>query len=90
MLKPLHNVSVYGNWIQGLRQGTVVGANFTNAGEILPPFKTNQYEAGIKVDWGTLHDDGQPVPDHAAQPDHQRRRNNTLPWPASSATRGWS
>lgn len=52
VLKPLHNVSVYGNWIQGLRQGTIVGTNYTNAGEILPPFKTNQYEAGIKVDWG--------------------------------------
>jgi len=52
VVKPWQNVSVYGNWIQGLQQGTIVGQQFTNAGEVLPPYKTTQYEAGIKVDWG--------------------------------------
>jgi len=52
VFKPWQNVSVYGNWIQGLQQGTIVGQQYTNAGEVFPPFKSTQYEAGIKVDWG--------------------------------------
>jgi len=54
VFKPWNNVSVYGNFIQGLQQGVVVGAGFTNAGSVLPPFKATQFEAGVKVDWGTL------------------------------------
>lgn len=54
VLKPWKNVSVYGNWIQGLQQGTVVGSTFANVGEVFPPFKSTQYEAGVKVDWGKL------------------------------------
>ncbi|MFZ5780447.1 MAG: TonB-dependent siderophore receptor [Pseudomonadota bacterium] len=54
VVKPLENVSVYGNYIQGLQQGTVVQAPFANAGTILPPFVSNQLEAGVKVDWGTF------------------------------------
>lgn len=54
VLKPLENVSVYANWIQGLQQGAIVQAPFTNAGEVFPPYKSNQYEAGVKVDWGKL------------------------------------
>ena len=52
VVKPWENVSVYANWIQGLQQGTIVGVTFANAGEILPPYKSTQYEAGVKVDWG--------------------------------------
>lgn len=52
--KPLENVSLYGNFIQGLQPGTVVGATFANAGTVFPPFKSTQYEAGVKVDWGKL------------------------------------
>lgn len=52
VFKPWTNVSVYGNFIQGLQQGAIVGPTFTNAGEIFPPFKSTQYEAGVKVDWG--------------------------------------
>jgi len=53
VVKPFwENVSLYGNYIQGLQQGATVGATFTNAGEIFPPFKSVQYEAGVKVDWG--------------------------------------
>jgi iron complex outermembrane receptor protein len=54
LFKPWQNVSVYGNWIQGLQQGTIVAAGFTNAGEVFPPFKSTQYEVGVKVDWGRL------------------------------------
>jgi iron complex outermembrane receptor protein len=52
VFKPWKNVSLYGNWIQGLQQGTIVQPPFTNAGEVFPPFKSTQYEAGVKVDWG--------------------------------------
>jgi iron complex outermembrane recepter protein len=52
VFKPWENVSIYGNWIQGLQQGVIVGTAFANAGEIFPPFKSTQFEAGVKVDWG--------------------------------------
>ena len=54
VFKPWENVSIYGNFIQGLQQGIVVPANFTNAGTIFPPYKSTQFEAGVKVDWGKL------------------------------------
>jgi len=52
VVKPWQNVSVYGNWIQGLQKGTTVGATYANAGTVFPPYKTTQYEVGVKVDWG--------------------------------------
>jgi iron complex outermembrane receptor protein len=51
LVKPLNNVSVYGNYIEGLRPGTVVGDQYANAREVFPPYQSVQYEAGIKVDW---------------------------------------
>jgi len=54
VVKPVEKVSVYFNWIQGLLPGTVVGSAFANAGEILPPFVSTQYEAGVKIDWGRI------------------------------------
>lgn len=54
VVKPLENVSLYASYIEGLTAGTVVGNTFVNAGQVLPPFVTKQYEAGIKVDWGRL------------------------------------
>jgi iron complex outermembrane receptor protein len=54
VFKPWENVSVYGNFIQGLQPGQVVGAPFANAGEVFPPFVSTQYEAGVKVDWGKI------------------------------------
>ena len=52
VFKPWKNVSLYGNFIQGLRPGTIVGSTFANAGEVFPPFKSTQWETGVKVDWG--------------------------------------
>jgi len=54
VFKPWENVSLYGNWIQGLQQGTTVQPPFTNAGQIFPPFVSTQYEVGVKADWGKL------------------------------------
>jgi iron complex outermembrane receptor protein len=52
VFKPWQNVSLYGNFIQGLQQGSIVPATFRNAGEVFAPFKATQYEVGVKVDWG--------------------------------------
>lgn len=54
VVRPLEYLSVYGNYIQGLSQGPVAPITATNAGEILPPFETEQYEAGVKIDFGRL------------------------------------
>ncbi len=52
VFKPWQNVSIYGNFIQALQPGTIVGSTFANAGEIFAPYKSTQFEAGVKVDWG--------------------------------------
>lgn len=52
IFKPWQNVSIYGNYIQGLQQGTVVTLPFANAGTVLSPYVSTQFEAGVKVDWG--------------------------------------
>lgn len=54
VVKPLSNVSVYGNFTKGLTRGAVVSAMYANAGEVLNPYKSKQYEAGVKVDWGRI------------------------------------
>ncbi|ATJ89472.1 ferrichrome receptor [Acetobacter senegalensis] len=50
VFKPLKNVSIYGNWIQGLQQGTVVASTYANSGQIFAPYKSTQYEVGVKAD----------------------------------------
>ncbi|NYZ24030.1 TonB-dependent receptor [Azospirillum oleiclasticum] len=54
VVKPWHNVSLYGNYIEGLQQGVVVGGTYANAGQVLPPYVSKQIEAGVKVDWGSV------------------------------------
>ncbi|MBP2314327.1 TonB-dependent receptor [Azospirillum soli] len=54
VVKPLDYVSVYANYAEGLTRGTIVGAGYANTGAVLAPYKSKQYEAGVKVDWGTI------------------------------------
>jgi iron complex outermembrane receptor protein len=54
VVKPLENVSLYANYIEGLQPGQVVGATFGNGGTILPNYHSKQKEAGIKVDFGRV------------------------------------
>jgi iron complex outermembrane receptor protein len=54
VFKPLDNVSLYGNYTEGLTRGGTAPASAANAGETFPPYKSEQYEAGVKVDWGTV------------------------------------
>ena len=54
VIKPVQNVSVYANYAQGLTRGTIVGEQYDNRGDVLAPYKSKQYETGVKVDWGNV------------------------------------
>jgi iron complex outermembrane receptor protein len=53
VIKPTSNISIYTNYIQGLSQGPVapLGRGLINEGQVFPPFKSEQYEGGIKGDF---------------------------------------
>lgn len=57
--KPTEQLSVYGNYIEGLTKGdtaiTPFGAPLLiNDGEILDPYVSKQKEIGLKYDWGSF------------------------------------
>ncbi len=52
--RPWKEVSFYGNYIQALSSGSVVAPPFTNAGTVLPPFVSTQFEVGTKLDLGNF------------------------------------
>lgn len=54
VFKATEQVSLYGNYTEGLTRGGVAPTTARNAGEVFPPFKSEQYEAGVKVDWGSF------------------------------------
>ncbi len=54
LVKPLKNVSVYVNYMEGLNQGPVAPAGTSNAGTIFSPYKSKQYETGVKFDAGSF------------------------------------
>ena len=54
VVKPVDNVSLYANYAVGLTRGTIVGNQYENRGAVLDPYKSKQYETGVKVDWGTF------------------------------------
>jgi iron complex outermembrane receptor protein len=56
IVKPLDFVTLYANYIEGLKSPEVVtgGTTYSNVGEIIPPAQTKQKEAGIKVDFGRI------------------------------------
>jgi iron complex outermembrane receptor protein len=54
VFKPIENVSLYGNFTSGLTRGGIAPATAANAGQVFAPYKSKQYEAGVKVDWGAL------------------------------------
>jgi iron complex outermembrane receptor protein len=56
VVRPLENVSLYANYIEGLKAPEVVaGVNvYSNIGEIIPPAQTKQKEAGVKIDMGRV------------------------------------
>lgn len=53
--RPWRQTAFYANYIEGLTQGpTAEGAGVVNAGQIFPPGKTRQLEAGVKVEHGRI------------------------------------
>jgi iron complex outermembrane receptor protein len=52
--RPWKELSFFGNYIQALQQGSVVGLPFANAGTTLPPFVASQFEIGAKIDLGNF------------------------------------
>lgn len=54
VIKPIRNVSVYGNYTAGLTRGGIAPAGTVNAGEVFAPYKSKQSEAGVKVDWNRV------------------------------------
>ncbi|MDR5873372.1 TonB-dependent receptor [Vreelandella gomseomensis] len=53
-VKPSDSISLYGNYIEGLDLGYTAPATAENAGETFPPSKTQQLEAGVKLDLGNF------------------------------------
>lgn len=43
-----NNLSLYGNYIEGLSAGSTVATGYMNSGETFQPYKTKQMEAGVK------------------------------------------
>jgi iron complex outermembrane recepter protein len=56
IVKPLEFVTLYANYIEGLKSPEVVAGatTYSNVGEVIPPGQTKQMEAGIKVDFGRI------------------------------------
>jgi len=57
VVKPLADrdrLAFYFSYIEGLQRGSIVGANFVNAGEVLAPYESKQYELGAKWNMGTF------------------------------------
>ncbi|MCY1272665.1 Ferrichrome receptor FcuA [compost metagenome] len=54
LVKPLDELSLYANYIQGLSQGDEAPPIAQNAGEMMAPYKSKQYELGAKYDFGSL------------------------------------
>ncbi|NJO12450.1 MAG: TonB-dependent siderophore receptor, partial [Gammaproteobacteria bacterium] len=52
VIKPREGLSFYGTYIEGLEEGGVAGPTTVNAGEILPPNTSEQFELGIKAEFG--------------------------------------
>ncbi|MBN3725998.1 TonB-dependent receptor [Burkholderia sp. Ac-20379] len=54
VVKPLSNISVYGNFTSGLSISNPAPVGSANVGQAFAPYKSNQYEAGVKADWGRV------------------------------------
>jgi iron complex outermembrane receptor protein len=54
VFKPVPYVSTYVSYIESLESGGTVGATYANAGELLKPMASEQYEVGVKATLGGL------------------------------------
>ena len=86
VVKPWENVSLYANYAQGLTRGTIVGAGYRNVGAVLAPYKSEQYEAGVRVDWGRFMTSASVF--QIARPDAIRTAENDLAYDGEQRNRG--
>lgn len=54
LVKVTDEVSLYANYIEGLSQGASAPDSAENAGAVMQPYQTKQYELGTKVDLGSF------------------------------------
>lgn len=50
IFKPEPATSFYASYAEALEEGSIVGEKYKNAGMMLPPLKSKQYELGMKTD----------------------------------------
>jgi iron complex outermembrane receptor protein len=51
VLRPHQNVALYANYVEGLSRGDIAPSTASNAGETFAPYRTKQYEAGVKLQY---------------------------------------
>lgn len=54
VVKPLRNLSLYANYIEGLQKGQVAAGDIVNIGQTFAPTVSRQKEIGAKYDAGTV------------------------------------
>lgn len=54
VFRPVDNVALYANAASDVTRSGTAPARAANAGHGFAPYKSRQYEAGVKVDWGRL------------------------------------
>ncbi|WP_159998361.1 TonB-dependent siderophore receptor [Roseomonas sp. 18066] len=86
VVKPLQNVSLYANYAEGLTRGQIVGVGYSNFGEVLAPYKSQQYEAGVRVDWGRVTTSASVF--QIARPNAIRTAANDLAYDGEQRNRG--
>ncbi|ADM99823.1 Ferrichrome-iron receptor [Dickeya dadantii 3937] len=55
MYKVLPNVMTYVAYADSLEQGGVAPTGAANEGQVLKPYRSTQYEAGVKSQWGSVN-----------------------------------
>jgi iron complex outermembrane receptor protein len=53
VVKPIDNLSLYANYMEALNQGPTAPTGTSNAGMIFAPYKSKQYELGMKYELGS-------------------------------------
>ncbi|WP_374374791.1 TonB-dependent siderophore receptor [Dongia sp.] len=54
VIRPIDEVSLFANYMEGLAPGETAGATTSNAGQAFSPYRTDQIEFGVKVDLDTF------------------------------------
>lgn len=52
--RPLDNVALYYNYLEGLSKGDIAPASASNAGQVFAPYISRQNEVGVKIDQGSF------------------------------------